>query len=436
MHVPPLPVLGLLAALTLGPAHAAADTIVLTDGKEIDGFVTGVNDRKVATVRMEKGKRTFLESTIAGIRPSTDAAADFERYFAGIGKKDAEAFFEVARWARERELPEAAEKAFRKTLELKTDHEGARAALGYRRIDGEWLTEEQIRQRARDAEAKAEYEKRFRDMLGAAPEVNLRAHWAYVDFLSDRKGTERADQMEAAYAKAVEVLGSEPWAGRGLVVACSGEESYLKWVDAFVAKLPGASPSLLEWIRKSTGMKWNDPPVLGRWDEPDPYAMHSANVHAAGHLLVNRWGGHNRANPFWIEEGFGGWMEETILRTNLSYCYGLVKGGYGATFRGVEKWEVAFPAWKDLAREAVRTNSFLPLDQLDALQSGEYSRREVGQAFSFVAFLIRERGPEKWREFLKKVKGGTRSPLALEAVYGQGFTEMESEWKRFVANDW
>jgi len=81
-------------------------------------------------------------------------------------------------------------------------------------------------------------------------------------------------------------------------------------------------------------MKWTEPPLLGRSDLPDRVAMHARQRALLGPHLLGNWKVRARQQPFWIEEGFGGWMEAQVLKSSTSYCYGVSKQGYGSTFRG------------------------------------------------------------------------------------------------------
>jgi hypothetical protein len=272
--------------------------------------------------------------------------------------------------------------------------------------------------------------------MGARPEVLLTPHWRAVDFLGDGKTGDRAKGLEAAWDEAVRVFGSDPWRGRALAVTCPGMETYVKWVDFEAARLPGANKGFLDFWRKATGMKYAEPPILARSDVPDRAAMQAAFLHTAGHILLANWKGHNRAQPFWLEEGFGGWMEDAILKSNSSYCYGVSKQGYGSTFRDTKAWEVEFPDWKALCKEAAEKNQFLPLDQLDMLPVGEFSRREVGQSFTLVAYLLKEQGPEKFRAYVERIKKGEKSPAAFKASFDFTFESIEPEWKRWVQSGW
>jgi hypothetical protein len=273
--------------------------------------------------------------------------------------------------------------------------------------------------------------------VGAEAVVVFTGAWAWVDFLGDGREPDRAAKMEEAFALAKEVLGSAPWERRALAVACSGRDQYLRWIDAEGRTLPGMRGSFLEWAKSATGLKWVEPPVLCRSNLPDTAAMMGAFVHTAGHLLVHRWKTVNREQPFWIEEGFGGWLEQRVLGHRTSHCWAVgPESGYGKLARGTKQWEVDDPDWVALVKEAARENGFLPLDQLDALPQGQYSNREVGQAFSLVAFLLDGEEPARFRDYLERVKNGVKSPVAFRQAYGRSFEEIEPAWKEHVRTGW
>ena len=413
-----------------------ADVFVLQSGAEVDGFQAGKTARKELIIGTATGTRKIAESLIKKTRPSADAAADFPKYFAALMKNDADGFAALGAWAKGRGLGTEAKQAFEKAVAIQPDHEAAKIGLGYQRVGGTWFTPEEVERRKKDDGLRTEMGDHYEKLLGVRPEVEVTDHWRCADFLKDEKILPRLQDLEAAFAEAVRVFGSDPWTGKGLVVLCQGQEQYLKWAGTDGAALPGMNPQFLDFVKKATGMKWTQPPVLARSDLPDRGAMHAAALHSAGHILLNNWRIHNRGQPFWIEEGFGGWMEATVLKTNSSYCFGVSKQGYGSSFRGTKAWEVDNPDWKDLAKQAALKNEFIPLDQLDMLPAGEYSRREVGQAFSLVAYLLKEKGEEKFRDYVGKVKGGEKSPVAFQKVFGETLETVEPAWKQFVQSAW
>jgi hypothetical protein len=431
-----------LALLVLVAAPASADVFVLANKEKVDGYLLGrgTGAGKEYLIQTAAGVRKYNEATVKEILPSADPEADFKRYFAALPKKDdaaiAAAASALGAWAKERGLPDRAREAWMKALVHRPDLASAHEGLGHVKFGDQWMPPEEAARRRAEEEERNALASKYEKPLGARPAVSFTAHWRCVDFLGDGKTPDRLKDMEAAWDEAVRVFGSDPWRGRGLLIACAGLEQYVKWVDSEGASLPGARKGFTDFWRKATGMKYAEPPILVRSDAPDRGAMHAAFLHSAGHILLANWNGHNRNQPFWLEEGFGGWMEDAILKSNTSYCFGVSKQGYGSSFRDTKAWEVEFPDWKTLCREAASKNEFLPLDQLDMLPAGEYSRREVGQAFSLVAFLLKEKGPEKFRAYVLRVKKGEKSAAAFKAEFDHTLESIEPEWRRFVQAGW
>jgi hypothetical protein len=420
-----------LLALFL-PAGASADVFVLRDGSRIDGFPAGTTPKKEIVLGTEKGPRTVPKDRVREILPSQDAEADYARYLGGLGPKDADGAAALGNWARERGLPERATEAFRRALDIRSDHPAARVGMGWLQVDGKWLDPDQAAVHRKEEEQREALRARYEQAVGKRPEVVDTAHWRCVDFLGDGKAPARLADLEKAWDETVRVLDGNPWKDRALVVACEGMEQYHRWIDNDAKTLLKMRPQFVEYAKKATGMKWVEPAVLGRSDLPSRDAMHAANVHASGHLLLNRWNGHNREQPFWIEEGFGGWIEAEVLRSNSSYCWAVEAKGYGALTRDTAKWDVDDPDWRALCRKAASRNEFLPLADLDALPASQYSRREVGQAFSFVAYLLKEKGPAPFQAFVAEVKRGTKSADAFRQAYRQGLADIEPDWKRWL----
>ncbi len=429
--------LSLSLALTL-TAPARADTLRMKDGKDLFAAVVEERPDGMLVLVTAEGRREVPRTDVRARVPSKDAKADLERLRRALhGRRDANALVDLAAWAGAQGLAEGRKETLALALDLDPQHARTHEALGHVLVDGRWVDRPAAAALPEADRSRAALLQRYADLLGTRPDVTVTDHFECADFLEDGKGPDRVADLERAWDLAKEVLGSDPWQGRALVVACRGEEQYRKWLDGEAAKFRGMSPPLLDILRKSTGMKWYEPKVLGRSNLPGTNEMHGANVHAVGHLLVCVWKRIQWKAPFWIEEGFGGWMEDRVLHTNSSYCFDVpTKAGYGGAVRGTKQWDVDRPDWKRLLKDAVADGSFLPLDQLDRLPRGEYSRREVGQSFALVAYLLDVKGKEKWREYLLAVKSGTPSPDAAMKVYGATWEGMEPDWKRYVADRW
>jgi hypothetical protein len=431
------PLVPALLVLGAAVAPASADVFVFKDGREVDGILAGRTEKKEIVILMPTGKSRYFESSVKEIRPSKDPAADFARYFAGLGKKDADGAAALGAWAAERGLPDRAKEAFLRALAIDPGQPKAHEGLGHVKVGDEWIPAAEAGRLREALKLREDAIAAYRTMLGTEPQVLISRHWKYVDFLGDGKTKDRLKDLEAAYDEALRVFGSDPWPGRGLAIALTGTEQYHRWLDAEVKGFSGVNKSYMDSFKASTGMKYTDPPALGRSDLPDKGAMQAAFVHSSGHILLNAWKGVNRTQPFWIEEGFGAWMEDTVLKSNTSFCWDVGKAtGYGSLSRQTKDWEGEDIDWKDRVKKAAAANEFLPLDQLDSLPRGEYKRREVGQSFALVAFLLKDRGPERFRDYVARVKSGEKSPAAFQKAYDATFEQIEADWKRWVQSTW
>jgi hypothetical protein len=135
-------------ALLLATALARADVVVLTDGRRIEGTVVRDDDEKVV-VRTGLGELEFERALVKEIRRGKTARQEFAEREAAA--RTADDFHALGQWAQGRKLPSLARKAWRRAIALDPDHAAARAALGYVRHEGEWMTpaERDARVRAR-----------------------------------------------------------------------------------------------------------------------------------------------------------------------------------------------------------------------------------------------------------------------------------------------
>jgi len=136
-------------ALVLAALPSEADVVVLKDGRRIEG--TLVRDDSKVVVRTGLGELEFERSAVKEILRGKTPREEFAAREAAA--RTADDFAALGDWARERDLPSLAKKAWRRAIELEPDHAVARASLGFVKYGGEWLTVEQ-----RDARVKQEEE--------------------------------------------------------------------------------------------------------------------------------------------------------------------------------------------------------------------------------------------------------------------------------------
>ena len=102
----------------------------------------------------------------AAVPAVQDAKAELEKKLAAIDKKDAEALFQLALWAEQNNLKTDSKRLLRDVIKVNTDHEQARALLGYEKFNDKWLTKREIERekaKAEEAEMAAKGLKKWKD---------------------------------------------------------------------------------------------------------------------------------------------------------------------------------------------------------------------------------------------------------------------------------
>ncbi len=93
--------------------------------------------------------------------------------------------------------------------------------------------------------------------------------------------------------------------------------------------------------------------------------------------------------------------------------------------------EGELPAGNQRALErAIKEDGLISLRSMSSY-SGQASQVDLfyGQAYSVVAFMLKEYGPDKMRALLKVFSEGTLQEEALQRVYGFGLAELENRWR-------
>ncbi len=132
-----------LMVLVLVPV-GAADTVVLENGLEVSGAVA---ERDGAVEVALGGKtRVFPRDRVKEIRRGESRAEEFARRAGALAADDAPGFYKLGLWARENGVA-GAEGAFEKVIAIDADHRAARRELGFEKIDGEWVSGDEVMRR-------------------------------------------------------------------------------------------------------------------------------------------------------------------------------------------------------------------------------------------------------------------------------------------------
>jgi len=132
----------LLACLLAMPTVAAADQIQLVGGGSIEGVV--LEDGEALVIQMDMGTVSIPRSEVVRIVRGDSALDELGRRRAKVRDGDVAGLFRLARWAQSAGLGSRALSIAREVLVLRRDHVEARAMLGYTKIDGRWMTPDEV----------------------------------------------------------------------------------------------------------------------------------------------------------------------------------------------------------------------------------------------------------------------------------------------------
>jgi len=124
----------LLLSLAMVSA-AAADELVLKNGSSFHGVVREQGDKVV--VEMDYGTMTFKKVDVRSIERGEDVFTQYQEK-ARVAT-DVPSMMELAAWAKDKGLAGRATELYRKVIVLDPQQAEARKALGYEKVNGQWL---------------------------------------------------------------------------------------------------------------------------------------------------------------------------------------------------------------------------------------------------------------------------------------------------------
>jgi len=126
--------------ITLAAAPVFADDIHLRGGGQITGQIIEQTDDSV-TVDIGGGTISAKMSSVVKIEKNNSPLQEYRERAAKIPAGDAEAWRELARWAKGYSLSSQAREAYREVVAVLPDDEEANKALGIVQVNGKWITE-------------------------------------------------------------------------------------------------------------------------------------------------------------------------------------------------------------------------------------------------------------------------------------------------------
>jgi hypothetical protein len=128
--------------LFLVPALALADEVFLAGAGSISGRIVEQTETMVK-VDIGGGIMGVPMSRVERIVKGRTPLDDYDERAAKLGPQDAAGWRSLGRWASQQGLSEQAGQAYEKVLAIAPDDAEARQAMGYVRLEGRWVTEEE-----------------------------------------------------------------------------------------------------------------------------------------------------------------------------------------------------------------------------------------------------------------------------------------------------
>lgn len=130
-----------LALTLLVATPALADEVVLKDGQRIEGVAREVGDE--IEVQLDFGTVSFAKSEVASVKRGATRIAELSERRAALRSGDVEGLYRLGVWAERHELHSQSRAIWREVIDASPDHMAARQALGFRKHEGRWLTEDE-----------------------------------------------------------------------------------------------------------------------------------------------------------------------------------------------------------------------------------------------------------------------------------------------------
>jgi HEAT repeats len=139
-------VFAMLVACAVTIRSTRADVLELKNGGRIEGQLIDANDGDQSSYMIETadgGRMTIARSEVARVVPQSKDEEEYQRR-ARAAADTVDAHWDLAQWCREKNLRNAYREQLAHILELDPQHAEARQALGYQKVNGQWMLRDDI----------------------------------------------------------------------------------------------------------------------------------------------------------------------------------------------------------------------------------------------------------------------------------------------------
>ena len=334
--------------------------------------------------------------------PSSDLAAEYRERLSRIADDDAQGHFDLGLWCKKKRLKEEAQEQFQKAIEIAPEHQEAHLALGHVRYEGEWLTEERVREAVGwDFKDRVQTD-HFQIFYGTKKSTAEKlSHY----------GEELHATFQEAFGDLMDFGASAPYR----VYAFQTKEQYGKYL---ASRAPHLGKTLYAQYDPMTRTAY-----ICKKGSSEKFLIQSF-VHENTHALCGSLMGGGGWNSTWLLEGWADYMA-------LSVDYKKKTLRLGKLFHTKKSRHL------DMVKELRRRGELVPLADLVEMNRLTFSKlglRSYPQAWALFYFL-RHYGGGEYREgldkFILKVAEGKAGGEVFEETIGPLET-IEKEWRDYV----
>ncbi len=132
----------LLLLLLLAPGLLPGDVVYLKGGGYFTGRIVGQSEERIV-IDIGDGTIGFSADRVEKIEKGPSPLDEFEAQASKLTPQDVNGWRSLAQWAAMKGLQRQSRLAYEKVLAIAPDDGEARRALGFVRLDGRWVTEEE-----------------------------------------------------------------------------------------------------------------------------------------------------------------------------------------------------------------------------------------------------------------------------------------------------
>ena len=132
----------LLLLLFLAPGPVLADVVYLKGGGKFTGRIVEQTAERMV-IDIGDGVIGFSMERVEEIVKGPTPLDEYDARASKLGQQDVDGWRSLAEWASMRGLSAQSRAAYKKVLAVAPDDAEAREALGFVKVDGRWLTEEE-----------------------------------------------------------------------------------------------------------------------------------------------------------------------------------------------------------------------------------------------------------------------------------------------------